>query len=197
MSNKVRAGVTLAMICHSAVSASSATAVVCRGTGRLLCRARPIAASRRRGLSKNKLPALSCPTVDFSSGPSYAQCYPPVPSNQTPRCSLSLRGRKTSAQHEGECHDESSCSRSSRHGAFSGCRIGPAGVPQLRLRTLCGPALRLCRSSLAGRRSTRIASVQPTDLRTTTLRTDPSLPSTAGGAWLLHSAVSRGFAPVI
>ena len=86
------------------------------------------AASRRRGLSKNKLPALSCATVDFSSSPSYAQRYPPVPSNQTPRCSLSLRGRKTSAQHEGECHDESSRSRSIRLGAFRGCRIGP-GYP--------------------------------------------------------------------
>ena len=32
---------------------------------------------------------------------------------------------------------ESSCSRSSRFGAFSGCRIGRAGgVPPLRLRTL-------------------------------------------------------------
>jgi hypothetical protein len=90
-----------------------------------------------------------------------------------------------SVQHEGECNDQSSRSRSSRIGAFSGCRIGPDSVPR-------GTALQLCRSSLAG-----TAWVQPTGLRSTSLCTDPCLPSAADCARLLRSAVSRGFGAII
>src|SRR4029077_20580433 len=106
-------------------------------------------------------------------------------------------------QHEGECNDESSRFRSSRLDAFSGCRISPGGVPQLRPRTLWlrlhsyGSALRLCRSSLVGTGPHGTAWVRSTGLRTTTLRTDSCLPSAAGGARLLHGAVSRGSATVL
>src|SRR5215469_14348772 len=108
--------------------------------------------------------------------------------------------RKASAQHEGDCNDESSRSRSCRLGDFSEYCLSPGGVPQLSLRILWlwlhghGSPLRLCRPSLgasAGPRGT--AWVRATDLHTTTLRTDTRLPSTAGRAWLLHGAVSRGF----
>jgi hypothetical protein len=58
------------------------------------------------------------------------------PPNQEPTMLVEAYGRKASVQHEGECNDESSCSRSSRLDAFSGCRISPGGVPQLRLHTL-------------------------------------------------------------
>src|SRR5215472_2636183 len=90
------------------------------------------------------------------------------------------------------------CSRSSHFGAFSGCRVGPGVVPELRLRTLWlrlhsyGSSLRLCRSSLGG-----TASVRATDLHTTTLRTDSCLPGAARGARLLHSAISGRFTAVI
>src|SRR5262249_40609249 len=95
----------------------------------------------------------------------------------------------TSTQHEGECNDESSRSRSSRVGAFGGCRISPGGEPQLRW-TLwlwlqnSGSALRLCRSSLVGTGPRVTAGVRATDLHTTTLRADSCLPISAGGARL-------------
>src|SRR6516225_5366437 len=92
------------------------------------------------------------------------------------------------------------CSRSSRPGAFSRCRIGPGGLPAaglwLRLHSY-GSSLRLCRSSLGGTGPRGTAWVRATDLHTTTLRTDSCLPNAAGGARLLHSAVSGGFAAVI
>src|SRR6516164_5447822 len=89
------------------------------------------------------------------------------------------------------------CSRSSGLGAFSGCGISPDSVPRLRRLHSYGSALRLCRSSLVGTGPRGTAWVRATDLRTTTLRTDSCLPSAAGGARLLHSAVSRSFAAVI
>src|SRR6516162_107728 len=89
------------------------------------------------------------------------------------------------------------CSRSSGLGAFSGCGISPDSVPRLRRLHSYGSALRLCRSSLVGTGPRGTAWVWATDLRTTTLPTDSCLPSAAGGARLLHSAVSRSFAAVI
>jgi hypothetical protein len=53
-----------------------------------------------------------------------------------------------------------------------------------------GSALRLCRSSVGD-----TEWVRAPDLHTTTLHTDPRLPSTTSGTRLLHSAVSSGFAP--
>jgi hypothetical protein len=126
-----------------------------------------------------------------------------LPPNQKPTMLVETYGRKASVQHEGECDDESSRSRSSRLDAFSRCCISPGGVPQLRPRTLWlrlhgyGSALRLCRSSLVGTGPHGAAWVRATDLRTTTLRTDSCLPSAAGGARLLHNAVSRGSAAVL
>ena len=140
-----------------------------RGIGRLLCRD-----GQRRAESARAV-------VRRSDGLLHR-----LPPNQEPTMLVEAYGRKASVQHEGECNDESSCSRSSRLDPFSGCRISPGGVSQLRPRTLWlrlhsyGSALRLCRSSLVGTGPHGAAWVRATDLRTTTLRTDSCLPSASG-----------------
>ena len=153
----------------------------CRGIGRLLCRD-----GRRRAESAGA-------AVRRSDGLLHR-----LPPNQEPGMLVEVYGRKAPVQHEGECSDESSRFRSSRLDAFSGCRISPGGISQLRPRTLWlrlhgyGSALRLCRSSVGD-----AEWVRAPDLHTTALHTDSCLPSATSGARLLHSAVSGGFAAVI
>jgi hypothetical protein len=135
----------------------------------------------------------SAATVRLSDG--LLQRLPP---NQKPMMLVEAYGREAPVQHEGECNDESSCSRSSRLDAFSGCRICSGGLPHtlwLQLHSY-GSALRLCRSSLVGT-GPHAAWVRAIDLRTTTLRTGSCLPSATGGARLFHSAVSRSSATVL
>src|SRR5262249_47734043 len=97
--------------------------------------------------------------------------YAPASAEPFATILVDVRTRRASAQHRGECNDESSRSRSSRFGAFSGCGISPVGVSQSRWLHTYSSALRLCRSSLG-----YTPSVWATDLHTTTLHTESCLP---------------------